>query len=509
MNDDDVFLEGSVPSTPTVPECTPAATPSETRNETLSTTTEETWVTCGSTDQSGMEITGGQTDDAEEAQPESAAVPEDDSDSAQEQKSEEEVFDVQEEQGANRDEDLAFVPEQTTVKEVAVEEEMEMEKLEDAQIDDVPATAANATADPALPEEPPVPQQVTAESLCLDSPPKQKHLDTILGELEVGQSPNSGKTRGVWSPSASPSTSILKKGQKRPLEVESLSPAQKSRRVSFANPIHHQELADDIDRRSPVIRSSASGSPRSKNISSVPSQQKFITTPTKGLLILSPRNLRSPGYKSSKKCLISEMSQEPKAIPKDCVYPALVSCSTPVEAVLPQITSNMWPRGFGQLVRARNIRTVGDLSALTPTEIKSLPIRSPKLSNVKKALKTYHEQQRKGRTDELKGFDEMEKMTSEPEETELTPPPQEEKPPAEQVMDAELLDVGPPPPLEQRPVELLSEVEALGARLTPEELGRCSPGQLVLMHEQFGGMMRTIVVHLQARLAPTPGESIP
>lgn len=51
------------------------------------------------------------------------------------------------------------------------------------------------------------------------------------------------------------------------------------------------------------------------------------------------------------------------------------------------------PRGFGQLVRARNIKTVGDLSALTPSEIKSLPIRSPKLSNVRKALKTYHEQQ--------------------------------------------------------------------------------------------------------------------
>lgn len=36
---------------------------------------------------------------------------------------------------------------------------------------------------------------------------------------------------------------------------------------------------------------------------------------------------------------------------------------------------------------------MGDLSALTPTEVKALPIRSPKLSNVKKALKSYHEQQ--------------------------------------------------------------------------------------------------------------------
>lgn len=49
-------------------------------------------------------------------------------------------------------------------------------------------------------------------------------------------------------------------------------------------------------------------------------------------------------------------------------------------------------RGFGQLVRARNIKTVGDLSALTPGEIKTLPIRSPKISNVKKALKSYEQQ---------------------------------------------------------------------------------------------------------------------
>lgn len=49
-------------------------------------------------------------------------------------------------------------------------------------------------------------------------------------------------------------------------------------------------------------------------------------------------------------------------------------------------------RGFGQLVRAKNIKTVGDLSALTPTEIKTLPVRSPKISNVKKALRIYEQQ---------------------------------------------------------------------------------------------------------------------
>ncbi|KAG7463900.1 hypothetical protein MATL_G00181560 [Megalops atlanticus] len=514
---DDVFFEPNALSTPVVSDL--AASPGE-KEETSNATTEEMWETCVSEQPSKGEFV-----DMEEAQSQSADVAMEDS---KEQSGEEAGPEAEEEetephkegpeaqdgeteppeegpeaqeQELNKDEGFASVQEHT-----AAEEVVEEAKCDDTQIDNEAAVdTADNTVTQTVPEEPPALQQTTVGPVCLDSPPKQKCLDALMGELEVGHSPSSGKARGIWSPSASPSTSILKKGQKRPLEVDSPSPLQKSRRVSFADPIHHQELADDIDRRSPVIRLSASGSPRSKNNSAL-SQQKFITTPTKGLLTLSPRNLRSPGYKSSKKCLISEMSQEPKPIPKDCVYPALVSCSTPVEAVLPQITSNMWPRGFGQLVRARNIRTVGDLSALTPDEIKSLPIRSPKLSNVKKALKNYHEQQRKGRSDELKGFDEMEKMTSEQDENEHQ---EEEKPPGDQVTDGEPSDVPAPPPAEGRPAELLAEVEALGSRLTPEELGHCSPGQLVLMHEQLGGMMRTIVLQLQARLAPSLGESIP
>nr|XP_046224237.1 telomere-associated protein RIF1-like isoform X2 [Oncorhynchus gorbuscha] len=354
------------------------------------------------------------------------------------------------------------------------------------------------------------------DMLCQDSPPKQK--DAVMG-LEVGHSPSSGRTRGLWSPLASPSTSILKKGQKRPIEEESPSPFTKSRRVSFADPIQHQELADDIDRRSPVVRSS---SPRNKTTSSSIPQAKYITTPTKGLLILSPRNLCSPGYKSSKKCLISELGQEPRPIPKDCVYPALVRCSTPVEAVLPQITSNMWPRGFGQLVRARNIKTVGDLSALTPSEIKNLPIRSPKISNVKKALKIYHEQQ-KGRSDELKSFEEMEKLTSELEEPTVPQNQGEDKTPGDALV-TELLDEPvskeheehPERPDQSRPDHqktaeggLLLEVESLAAHLTGEGLSHCSSDQLVLIHDQLGGMMRTVVLQLQSRLLAQNKDSGP
>ncbi|XP_043104798.1 telomere-associated protein RIF1 [Puntigrus tetrazona] len=374
-----------------------------------------------------------------------------------------------------------------------------VEKEENTQIDN-----QNPSVDPQ--EETSVPSESSTSGAYLDSPPKPKPLDSLSGELEPGQSPSRTRSH-VWSPSASPSTSILKKGQKRTCEEDTPSPLYKSRRVSFATPIYHQELADDIDRRSPVIRTS---SPRSKVLAG---QSKYITTPTKGYTSLSPRNLRSPGSKSSKKCLISEMSQEPRPIAKDCVYPALVGCSTPVEAVLPQISSNMWPRGFGQLVRARNIKTVGDLSALTPSEIKSLPIRSPKLSNVRKALKTYHEQQRKGRSDDLKSFDEMEKMTSEHEEMELPQNQEEEQTPATgeaqddrpSEVEADLETMAE----DNKSHDLFSDVEALSGRLTPEELGRCSPNQLGLMHEHLSGMMRSIVTHMQSRLLSNLDDSLP
>ncbi|XP_031729266.1 telomere-associated protein RIF1 isoform X1 [Anarrhichthys ocellatus] len=391
----------------------------------------------------------------------------------------------------------------TQIVECNGEEETQTAYNENDVVANLDADVSNASV---LPES-------TTNDTCSDSPAKQKDLEALMA-ADVGESPSSGSTRGTWSPSASPSTSILKKGLKRPLEEETTSPLVKSRRVSFANPIQHQELADDIDRRSPAIRTS---SPRRSKGSAIP-QPKFVTTPTKGLLILSPRNLHSPGYKSSKKCLISEMSHEPRPVSRDCIYPALVGCSTPVEAVLPQISSNMWSRGFGQLVRARNIKTVGDLSALTPSEIKTLPIRSPKISNVKKALKSY-EQQRKGRGgDELKSFDETEMMTSELEETSAPQNQDEEDKTSGETLATELLDE--PLPADERPERdisgnqtpdtaaggrepegrLRSEVEALTGRMTPLELSYCSPQQLVHIHDQLGGMMRRVVVELQTRL---------
>ncbi|KAG7276419.1 hypothetical protein CRUP_007479 [Coryphaenoides rupestris] len=388
------------------------------------------------------------------------------------------------------------------------------------------------------------------------SPAKHRSTEVLAGQ-EMAQSPSS-RTRGTWSPSASPSTSILKMAQKRPLEEDTVSPLVKSRRVSFANPIQHQELADDIDRRSNVIRTS---SPKRVKTNIGVSQPKYVTTPTKGLLVLSPRTLHSStiqGHKSSKKCLIPKMSQETRTVPKDCVYPALVFCSAPVEAVLPQIASNIWPRGFCQLMRAKNIKTVGDLCSLTPSDINALPIRKPKIANVKKALELYEQlrkiRNRGGALDQLKGFEEVEKMMgSAPEEANTSLNLEEDDKSLNEALATELLDESADEPPEQegshaetatqaeeeeaddnddnndeeeeeeeekeeeekkegRPIAeltsgrqlapggLLSQVDALSSRAMAGELGLCTAQQLVQLHDTLGGVMRSVMLELQGRL---------
>lgn len=138
--------------------------------------------------------------------------------------------------------------------------------------------------------------------------------------------------------------------------------------------------------------------------------------------------------------------------------------------------------------------------------------------------------QRKGRgSDELKSFDETEMLTSEPEETRPQNQDDEEATPAEtlgayKLTSAAICPVGcvngsfsppaatelvdePAHPTPEAPEgELPSGVEALAARMTPVELGRCSPQQLVHVHRQLGAMMGCVVTELQTRLRRTDAE---
>ncbi|XP_032211428.1 telomere-associated protein RIF1 isoform X4 [Mustela erminea] len=329
------------------------------------------------------------------------------------------------------------------------------------------------------------------------SPQKLRELDPLL--VSANGSPSGMQTRCVWSPLASPSTSILKRGLKRPQEDEISSPVHKVRRVSFADPIYQAGLADDIDRRCSIVRShSSNNSPIVKSVKTSPTaQSKHYATSTKGFL--SPGS-RSPKLKSSKKCLITEMAKESMPSPTESVYPALVNCVAPVDIILPQITSNMWARGLGQLIRAKNIKTIGDLSTLTASEIKTLPIRSPKVSNVKKALRIYHEQQVKSRgLEEIPVFDISEKPVNGIQTKSL---PSDEERLASDLIDPVALET----PL---PKNLVAQISALALQLDSEDLHNYSGSQLFEMHEKLGSMANSIIKNLQSRWrSPTHENSV-
>ncbi|CAO2597440.1 Telomere-associated protein RIF1 [Lemmus lemmus] len=317
------------------------------------------------------------------------------------------------------------------------------------------------------------------------SPEKLGELDHCLGSAT--ESPSGMQARCVWSPLASPSTSILKRGLKRSHEDELSSPVNKVRRVSFADPIYQAGLADDVDRRCPVARPhSSNSSPLVKSVNTAHS--KHNTTSAKGFL--SPGS-QSSRFKSSKKCLITEMAKEPMLSPTtESVYPALVNCAASVDIILPQITSNMWARGLGQLIRAKNIKTIGDLSTLTASEIKTLPIRSPKVFNVKKALRVYHEQQMKSRgLEEIPVFDISEKPVN---GVESKPLSTDEERLASDLIDPVTLDT----PLSKN---LVAQISALALQLDSEDLYSYSGSQLFEMHEKLGTMANSIIRNLQSR----------
>ncbi|XP_051479456.1 telomere-associated protein RIF1 isoform X2 [Apus apus] len=295
----------------------------------------------------------------------------------------------------------------------------------------------------------------------VDSPQKPEDPDSLR---LVTESPTGVQARCVWSPSASPSTGILKRGVKRNQDDDSLSPANKIRRVSFADPIYQEGLADDIDRRSPVIRSHSSPSSRS-------------------LKILSNIQVK-----------ITEMVKEALPSASECVYPALAGCKAPVDVILPQITSNICARGLGQLIRAKNIKTVGDLSTLTAPEIKTLPIRSPKVTNVKRALKGYHEQQVKSRgCEEIIVLEDAERPIINAEDKALSV--DEEK----LATDLNTND--------QPSGDLLAQIDALAAQLSSEDLHSYSGSQLFEMQEKLVGMTNCIMRNLRSRWKSPPHDS--
>ncbi|XP_077473683.1 telomere-associated protein RIF1 [Stigmatopora argus] len=196
------------------------------------------------------------------------------------------------------------------------------------------------------------------------------------------------------------------------------------------------------------------------------------------------------------------------------------SLDTTVFTQYTQSQEDSLSRGFGQLVRARNIKTVGDLSALTPKEVKTLPIHSPKISNVKKALKTYEQQHKCRGVDELKSFVEMEMMPYEGDETSATLNQSENEKPGD-TLATEITEPTPTQLEEERSEatpdssmsgvledtaegsdSLLTQLDALDYALMPPLLSDCSSHQLFDIHERVTLLLSRVMTEMQNRFAP-------
>lgn len=132
---------------------------------------------------------------------------------------------------------LEMITEEGKVDPNKTETNIEPNKLEETQLDDNQMVVESNETLPEVHhtsekvEE--IPQPLTSETgvsglISEDSntsPQKLKDIDPLL--MSANESPSGMHTRCVWSPLASPSTSILKRGLKRPQEDEISSPVHK------------------------------------------------------------------------------------------------------------------------------------------------------------------------------------------------------------------------------------------------------------------------------------------
>ncbi|CAL1547094.1 unnamed protein product [Lymnaea stagnalis] len=196
-----------------------------------------------------------------------------------------------------------------------------------------------------------------------------------------------------WSPSKSPSCSILKK------TVTDTPPSGQSRRVSFAEPVvsgespirekYHSEALPTSPLISCREKSGRKGSFSRSLMRLSGYRRKLDSSPKKE----SPFTnlMKKPG--SPVKAQLSQgthkPTQESQLDSTGPIFPDLIGCCKPLDDILPQLTSSLWYRGLCQLMKGRNLNTIGDLSSLTEVQINQLPIRNPKVQTVKTTLASY------------------------------------------------------------------------------------------------------------------------
>lgn len=182
-------------------------------------------------------------------------------------------------------------------------------------------------------------------------------------------------SREVPSPLAVPSSSILKR--KLAETDESYLPSPKRKRVNFSYPCitstklfirHKDELNTHFK---PVFAANL--------FDDDPQQESEEEDP-----FAEPESYGQVGTEDSMEIAnsLSLCSNKP-------IDQRLINCSENLDCLLKRLTSPMYCDKLRELLKNKNIETIGDLASLNEIEINRLPFKDPKVKTVKKALYYY------------------------------------------------------------------------------------------------------------------------
>ncbi|KAK7010543.1 telomere-associated protein RIF1 [Biomphalaria glabrata] len=194
-----------------------------------------------------------------------------------------------------------------------------------------------------------------------------------------------------WSPSKSPNCSILKKS------ITETPPSAQNRRVSFAEPVvsgsspvgekyHIERLCNSTPREGSKARTSLFSRQLMRSLGS---KRKFEASPRKLTWDKNLDSTKNVESNSQSQTALYKATQESQLNNTAPIFPDLVDCKKPLDDILPQLTSSFWYRGLCQLMKGRNLNTIGDLCSLTELQINQLPFRTPKVQTVKTTLTAY------------------------------------------------------------------------------------------------------------------------
>ena len=110
--------------------------------------------------------------------------------------------------------------------------------------------------------------------------------------------------------------------------------------------------------------------------------------PTAAVVSAMPTTVTESQQSNSQTSL--ENTSESQLNDTDPIYPPLKDCQVSLDKIIHDLTSSMWSNGIIQLLKTKNILTIGDLCQLKTKEINELPFKTPKVENFMKVIQKFN-----------------------------------------------------------------------------------------------------------------------